>query len=87
MRQIEKKTWPKFFNEVKSGKKVFEVRLANFKLNKGDVLILREYNPKTKKYTGRTVTKKVTFVTEFNPLKFNKLKDIKKYGLYGIGLK
>lgn len=39
---IKKKIWPKFFEEVKSGKKKFEVRVADFNIKEGDTLILEE---------------------------------------------
>ena len=51
--EIKKKTWPEYFEKIVKGEKNIEVRLADFKLNKGDILVLEEYNPKTKKYTGQ----------------------------------
>lgn len=84
MVEIKKKTWPKYFQEILEGKKKFEVRLADFDIKEGDVLILEEYDPKTKSYTGRTIKKKVNFVTKFNPIDFNSLEDIKKFGFWGI---
>jgi len=41
------------------------LRLNDFEVNKGDILILEEWNPKTKFYTGRKVEKKVTCVNKF----------------------
>lgn len=62
---IKKKIWPKYFEAVLSGEKKYELRLNDFKVNKGDVLLLEEWNPDTKKYTGRKIEKKVTRVTKF----------------------
>ncbi len=59
---IEKKIWPKYFELIKSNKKRFELRLADFKIREGDILLLKEWNPKTKEYTGRSIEKKVTYV-------------------------
>jgi len=84
--EIKKKTWPKYFQEVLEGKKKFEMRLADFDINEGDILILEEYDPKTKQYTGRTIKKKVTFITKFNPTEAHSLEDIKQFGFYGIGV-
>lgn len=56
--EIKKKTWPKYFQEILEGKKKFEVRLADFDVKEGNTLILEEYDPKTKKYTGRTIKRK-----------------------------
>ena len=59
---IEKKSQPDYFTEIISGRKNFELRLNEFFITEGDTLRLREWDPKTKEYTGRTVDKKVTFV-------------------------
>jgi ASC-1-like (ASCH) protein len=84
--EIKKKTWPKYFQEVLEGKKTFEVRLADFEIKEGDVLILEEYDPKIKSYTGRTIRKKVNFVTKFNPLDAHTVEQVKKFGLYELGM-
>jgi len=62
---IKKKIWPEYFDAVTSGKKKYELRLNDFEVNEGDILELEEWDPKTKKYTGRKVNKKVTFVGKF----------------------
>ena len=53
----------------------------------GDVLMLEEWNPATKKYTGRSVEKKVTHVGKF---KIDKLfwpeQEIREKGLQIISL-
>lgn len=86
MTEIKKKTWPKYFQEILDGKKNFELRLADFDLKEGDILILEEYNPETKEYTGRTIRKRVNFITKFNPLDTHSYEQLKKYGLYEIGI-
>jgi ASC-1-like (ASCH) protein len=82
--KIYKKTWPKWFNKILRGEKNVEFRLADFKVKKGDILILEEYNPKTKKYTGRTIEKRIVGVHKINPFEFYSIKDLKKYGVYLI---
>ena len=81
---IKKKIWPKWFKLVKSGKKKFELRLADFRVKEGDVLILEEWNPKTKKYTGRKIKKKVKYILKFKLNDFGQKKEIEKKGLYVI---
>lgn len=61
-KKIEKKIWPDYFDKVASGDKTFELRLADWECNIGDILVLREWDPKTKEYTGRQIEKKVTYV-------------------------
>lgn len=84
--EIKKKKWPRYFKKAMTGEKKIEVRLADFKLKEGDVLVLEEYNPKMKKYTGRKIKKKVKKVFRFNPTEAHSLKDIKKFGFYEIEL-
>ena len=62
---IRKKTWPDLFEAVASGKKNFDMRLNDFVIHEGDTLVLEEWNPKTKEYTGRKLEKHVTFVWNF----------------------
>ncbi len=78
---IEKKIWPKYFELIKSNKKRFELRLADFKIREGDILLLKEWNPKTKKYTGRKIRKKVSYVLKFKLDDFGQKKEIEKKGL------
>ncbi|MBI2514566.1 DUF3850 domain-containing protein [Candidatus Wolfebacteria bacterium] len=81
---IKKKIWPEFFRLVKSGKKKFELRVADFKIKKGDTLVLQEWNPKTKKYTGKEVREKVNFVWKRKLNDYGQKKLIEKKGLYVI---
>lgn len=84
--RIEKKIWSVFFEGVSSGKKRFELRMADFECKPGDVLVLREWDPDKKDYTGRVVEKKVTSVMKVDPLKYYKVEDLKKYGMQVIGI-
>lgn len=85
-RRVEKKTWPEFFEKVLSGEKNCELRLADFDIEKGDTLVLREWDPKTKDYTGRSIEKKVTLVVRTKDLSFWPQEEIDKYGYQVIGL-
>ncbi|MEM4366787.1 MAG: DUF3850 domain-containing protein [Candidatus Anstonellales archaeon] len=78
--KIEKKIWPQFFEKVVSGEKTCEVRLADFECKPGDILVLKEWDPKSKKYTGRSIAKKVTHVARTKDMKFWAQEDIDKYG-------
>lgn len=62
---IRKKTWPGYFDDIASGKKKYELRLNDFEVNEGDTLILEEWNPKTREYTGRKVERKASYVGRF----------------------
>lgn len=59
---IKKKIIQPYFDAIVSGKKKFELRLNDFEVSEGDTLLLEEWDEKNKKYTGRTIEKKVTYV-------------------------
>jgi len=81
---IKKKIWPEYFELVSSGKKKFELRLADFEVGEGDTLLLEEWDPKTKEYTGRKIEKKVSFVLKFNLNDFGQEDIIREKGLVVI---
>ena len=84
---IKKKIWPEYFEAVVLGKKKYELRLNDFEVNEGDILVLEEYNPHTKEYTGRKIEKKVTYVGKFMIDKlFWPEKDIKEKGIQIISI-
>ena len=84
MATINKKCWPKYFALVKSGKKKFELRLADFKVKPGDTFVLNEWNPKTEKFTGRKVSKKIKYIMKFKLDDFGQKNEIVKKGFYII---
>lgn len=85
--RIEKKCWPEFFEKILKGEKNFDLRLADFDVKEGDILVLKEFNPKTKQYTGRVIEKKVNYVLKTKDLKFWTKEEIDKFGLQIIGFK
>lgn len=58
------KVWPEFFNPLRTGEKRCEVRKADRNFNVGDRLVLREYDPEAKKYTGRGVCVDITHILD-----------------------
>lgn len=85
---IQKKTWPELFQDILDGKKTFDVRIADFKCKKGDILVLQEWDPKTKDYTGREVKKKITYILKTKDCeKFWPKEEIEKYGFQVIAFK
>jgi len=84
---IEKKVWPELFQKILDGKKKFDLRLDDFKCNPGDILVLKEWDPETKEYTGRVIKKEVTYVLKTKDVKFWSKEDMKKYGFQIISFK
>lgn len=58
------KTWPECFAPLMFGAKPFEVRVNDRDFKVGDILQLEEWDPKTEQYTGRCVTRQVSYIME-----------------------
>lgn len=57
----ELKSWPVFFEQLAGGAKGFEVRKDDRGFAVGDMLVIREWDPKTQVYSGRSVHARVTY--------------------------
>ena len=57
------KCWPAPFDAIRSGEKRHEVRKFDREFNVGDVLMLSEWCPESRRYTGRMQSAHVTHVT------------------------
>jgi hypothetical protein len=89
MKKIEKKTWPDLFQKILDGDKTFDLRLNDFDVEEGDVLVFKEWDPETKEYTGRMLEKKVGFVGKWKVEDLTKWwsqKDIEEKGLLVMSL-
>lgn len=90
MKTIEKKVWPEYFQKIIDGKKNFELRLNDFEIKEGDTLLLKEWNPATKTYTGRELSRTVGYVGGWkidDLTKFWSREDIESKGIQVIALK
>jgi hypothetical protein len=58
------KTWPEYFQATERGDKKFEVRKADRPFSVGDKLVLQEYEPKTKEYTGKELEFSITCLVD-----------------------
>ena len=87
--KIEKKLWPEYFQKILEGSKTYELRLADWACNEGDILVLKEWDPGTKEYTGRVIEKEVGYVGKFrlDEIKFWSKEAIDKCGFQIISLK
>lgn len=87
MKVIEKKVWTEYFQKIVDGDKTCETRLADFECNPGDKLVLKEWDPKTKTYSGRQIEKTVTYVSKTKNFTFWTQEEIDKYGYQIISFK
>ena len=86
MKTIKKKAWPEYFEKVLSGEKTYDLRLADWKIEPGDVLLLQEWDPEVQIYTGREISKKVGYVGKTKPNDIWTNEEIDKYGYQIISL-
>lgn len=77
---IEKKVLPAYFQKIIDGKKKYELRLADWECSEGDILVLKEWNPESKEYTGRQVEKTITYILKTKEINFWPEEDVQKYG-------
>jgi hypothetical protein len=61
-RTHELKSWPEYFKPVQDGRKTFELRRDDRDFAVGDVLLMREWDPERKEYTGNEIRRSVTYV-------------------------
>lgn len=59
------KILPEYYNAQIEGKKNFEIRKNDRNYQIGDWLLLKEYNPKIKKFTERKVMVEITYITNY----------------------
>ena len=80
MATINKKVLREYFEKIISGKKKFELRLADFEVHEGDTLILEEWDKDKKEYTGRKVEIVATYILKTKDLTFWSSEEVQKYG-------
>lgn len=56
------KTWPEYFQASWDGLKPWELRKDDRTFRVGDELHLREFDPKTQRYTGRNIHAKIEYI-------------------------
>lgn len=80
MKTIHKKVWKEYFEKIISGRKKLELRLADFEVNDGDILVLEEWDKDRQEYTGRKVEVVVTYVLKTKGQTFWPKEAVEKYG-------
>jgi len=59
------KSWPQFFKAIKAGYRTHELRRDDRGFAVGDILVLHEFDPNNKDYTGDELGVEVTAMTSF----------------------
>lgn len=61
----ELKVWPEFFHHIQNREKPFEIRKNDRDFQVGDRVLLQEYDPEEKIYTGLEQLAEITYMTDF----------------------
>ena len=85
MKIIAKKSYPDLFEKVLAGEKTFDMRVADFDIQPGDILEQIEVNYDGTP-TGRTVRHVVGEVLRTKEIDFWKQEDINQYGYQVMSL-
>lgn len=85
MKNITKKSYPDLFEKVLAGEKTFDMRVADFDIQPGDILEQIEINYDGTP-TGRTVRHIVGEVLRTKEVDFWKQEDIDRYGYQVMSL-
>ena len=87
----EVKLLPKYFKEVISGNKAFELRKNDRDYKEGDYILLKEYNPQAEyevagiksNYTGRKILKRIGYILDDLSM-IGKGENIKDYIIFSL---
>lgn len=68
MKTVTKKILPEWFDAIEKGQKKYELRLADFDIEDGDILRLEEWvgEGENRKPTGRVLEKKISYVRKID---------------------
>jgi hypothetical protein len=77
------KTQPEYYRAVESGEKPFEVRKHDRPFKVGDIVLLQEYDAEKGVYTGREMTRKISYILK-GEAKFGLLDSFSVLGLQPI---
>lgn len=80
MQVIRKKVWPEYFEEIRAGRKKFELRLADFDVREGDMLVLEEWDNVGRKYTGRKIEVIANYILKTKGQAFWSQEEVDTYG-------
>jgi hypothetical protein len=64
MQDHELKTWPIFFSPLRNGVKTFDIRKNDRDFQVGDRVIFNEYDQTNDRFTGRIVTRHITYIMQ-----------------------
>ncbi len=89
MKVVTKKILPEWFDAIQDGTKTYELRLADFEINVGDILRLEEWvgEGSTRHFSGKFIEKKVNHLRHVDLQSWlDEQPELLDQGFYVIGL-
>jgi len=82
------KCWPEFFEPIKAGNKTHDLRRSDDRdFQVGDRILLEEYDPEKRTYTGRKLVVRITYITSSDlPCALSKVALHPDFCILSIGL-
>jgi len=83
------KIWPQYFKEIIDGEKTFEYREDDRGYSEGDIIILNEYFPTTKTYSGKSTYHRAGYILRVNGyaiISLLKLTEAQKSHIYKLSI-
>jgi len=85
MSEIHKKIDRQYYDEIASGKKTFELRLADWQCDPGDTLVLDEVDD-NRQPTGRSLRRQVGYILKTKDFHAFTPEEVAQYGYQVISL-
>lgn len=82
-----KKCIPSLFEDVRTGKKRFEVRLADFEVSVGDRIVLEEWDPEKQVYSGRSFSVEIEYILKTKDMPAWTPEKVAEYGFQVMQIK
>lgn len=81
------KSWAHFFDAIKDGKKLHDLRKLDRDYNVGDILVLQRYDNINGNYTGEEIEVEITYITSNKvPCAFSSSALDRDYGIFSLRL-
>lgn len=81
------KSWAHFFDAIKAGKKLHDLRKLDRDYNVGDTLVLQRYDNINGEYTGEEIEVEITYITSNKvPCAFSSSALDRDYGIFSLKL-
>lgn len=84
--KIVKKVLSEYYEKIVSGEKKYDIRISDFDVNVGDIIVFNEIDKESKLPTGKSIEKTVTYIGRTKGWMEDKKEEIEEYGFVIMSL-